>query len=296
MPYKSINDISEELVDPIYLPKGLGIREPSTYTAEETSKILHLWRARQREGQVVFKFKYIVCKDKQTEEATYPEGMFNNLRAAGSTIPVDENTPPEHAPSADIAEQGDGGNEEEEEEDEEEDDEEDDVLAYKMRKRGASHEDPVAETSDTTPHSQQSPAEKSREESEAEGEYSEAEGREPESEGQESEPATQARKKRGRIVQLKNIIQDTDGSESPRASTSRGQSHSGESTPLGSSPTIAPSSSPTTTIAPSSSPTPYKRVLPKVTEESRPVRLKTMTLKAQAAQVPKGRKNTTKKQ
>ena len=56
-------------------------KEPSKYLTDETNSILKLWRERQGNGEVAFKFDFVLGKDKMPMEPNYPTGMFGGLAA-----------------------------------------------------------------------------------------------------------------------------------------------------------------------------------------------------------------------
>ena len=71
-------------MDEIYLPTGVQLKEPSRYNGSETHSILKLWRTRQENGEVVFKFEQYVGPDKEQEEAEYKAEMFEGLTPPGN--------------------------------------------------------------------------------------------------------------------------------------------------------------------------------------------------------------------
>ncbi len=68
-------------MDPIYLPSGITLKDPSRYLGSESHLILRTWRIRQQQGEIPFKFDCYVGKDKQLEDAEYTDGLFDGLRA-----------------------------------------------------------------------------------------------------------------------------------------------------------------------------------------------------------------------
>ena len=88
----------------------MALKEPSRYKGSETHSILKLWRLRQLNGEVVFKFDKYVGLEKEPEEPEYESAIFEALRAAGG-IPAQD------------SEKGLDGSSHDDEEEEQEDDE-----------------------------------------------------------------------------------------------------------------------------------------------------------------------------
>jgi len=80
----------EEYMDGIYLPAGVPLKEPSRYKGSESHSILKLWRTRQLEGEVVFKFENYLGVDKEPEQAEYEDAIFEGLRAAARSTRVSQ--------------------------------------------------------------------------------------------------------------------------------------------------------------------------------------------------------------
>ncbi|KAF8961700.1 hypothetical protein BDZ97DRAFT_1921028 [Flammula alnicola] len=90
VPYKAILPTWTEFVLPIYLPCSIPLKDPSKYVSNETHNILKLWRNRQEQGEIAFKFDCIVGDDKLPEDADYPAGLFRNMVSPGprySSVP-----------------------------------------------------------------------------------------------------------------------------------------------------------------------------------------------------------------
>ena len=97
-------------MDEMYLPTGVEFKEPSRYKGNEAHSILKLWRSRQENGEVVFKFEKFVGPDKEPEEPEYDTGIFEGLKRAGKVTP--------HVSRGPVGE----GSEEEEDEDDNDND------------------------------------------------------------------------------------------------------------------------------------------------------------------------------
>jgi len=123
VPYASMVTVSEAYVNSIYFPPGVALKEPSRYKGGEAHAILMLWRMRQQNGVVPFKFDNYVGTDKEPEEDMYEASLFEDL------APVVYSTP--HDSPGPVA-----GNSEEEEDS-------DDETIYRMRRRtsGSSEEE-----------------------------------------------------------------------------------------------------------------------------------------------------------
>jgi len=87
VPYSAILPQWKDYVDEIYLPTGVQLKEPSRYSGSEAHSILKLWRTRQENGEVVFKFEKYVGPDKEPEETEYEAEIFEGLKPAGYVTP-----------------------------------------------------------------------------------------------------------------------------------------------------------------------------------------------------------------
>ena len=75
-------------MDGIYLPTGVSLKEPSRYKGAESYSILKLWRTRQLDGEVVFKFENYVGVDKEPAEPEYEDAIFVGLRATARSTHI----------------------------------------------------------------------------------------------------------------------------------------------------------------------------------------------------------------
>jgi len=106
----------------------VALKEPSRYKGSETHSILKLWRLRQLNGEVVFKFDKYVGLEKEPEEPECESAIFEALRAAGGI------------PGQDSEKGLDGSSRDEEEEEQEQEDDED-HGARRRRYRAAESSD-----------------------------------------------------------------------------------------------------------------------------------------------------------
>jgi len=89
VPYKTIVDRWMEFTREEYFPPKLTLKEPSKYLTEESNSILKLWRQRQANGQLAFKFDFFVGADNVPTEPEYSVGMFGLTAATAATASPD---------------------------------------------------------------------------------------------------------------------------------------------------------------------------------------------------------------
>ena len=225
------------------------MKEATRYLASESHRILQLWRARQRKGEVAFKFDYIVGRDKQPKEAAYPEGIFGTLLAAGSTGAGLESQPTEQ--QTDGVTEGQGNDDKDDEESTE-----DEEVPTMIRKLAISdtESEPEAVIAAGPENEPIVPRDvRCNDTPLSDGEL----------EPQHQKPSK--KKKKATIIKRNRIVDDSEQSDSPRTLRRRGPQNQqpGELTTRSCSPTLAPSS---LTLA-GSSPTCDRDALPSVFEE-----------------------------
>ncbi|KAH9477917.1 hypothetical protein JR316_0010149 [Psilocybe cubensis] len=81
VPWDALERRSAEMIDPEYWPSSIPVTDPSRLRLESTSAILKLWRDRQAQGDIPFKFSKVFGNGYDIMEPLYPSNLFDGLEA-----------------------------------------------------------------------------------------------------------------------------------------------------------------------------------------------------------------------
>lgn len=80
VPYSKIVDRPWDFTSKEYFPENLTLKDPCDYKHYETKAILTLWRNRQAERKIPFRWTHVYVGDAR-RAAAYPEDIFDGLTA-----------------------------------------------------------------------------------------------------------------------------------------------------------------------------------------------------------------------
>ena len=88
-----VDDSGQRLINPLYLPDGCRLKEPSRLTKAECTALLTHWRQREVEGEIPFEFSFIPLKSGSRMRAVYPkppasEGNGEESPLSDEEVPV----------------------------------------------------------------------------------------------------------------------------------------------------------------------------------------------------------------
>jgi hypothetical protein len=221
------------------------LKEPSRYSSEECHSILRLWRIRQANNEIPFKFDFTRTRGGDLAEAEYPEGMFDGLQPAGPMERTERGleTIPEEDPESDS-----------------------DVEVFHRRKAACSDQDTGAE--DEVDRVVEGP--------ERMAGSVPLEGVNQANTQRTSSPATPPANPRKRPAIRKVIPEDSENSHTPRSrKLTRGQGS--RSNTMDSSPTLAGSSTDTTPLVKPKRRPAIRKIIPEDSEDCDTLRPRTLT-------------------